>query len=126
MIFESSSFHSLLLLKPKIRLKNFFVVRACVKNFPLLFSSLTPNSLFVKEEEEQKQKLFCGMLLRRSKRSSSYYLLRRIALAAKGEQSRCGIVGRSSSFSCSRFLTTGGIDDGEDDHDELQHHHHRL
>ena len=24
---------------------------------------------------------------------------------------------RSSSFSCSRFLTTGGIDDGEDDHD---------
>lgn len=60
------------------------------------------------------------MLLRRSKRSSSYYLRRRIALAAKaakGEQSRCGIVGRSSSCSCSRFLTTGGIDDGEDDHD---------
>ena len=60
-------------------------------------------------------------MLRRSKRSSSsYYLRRRIALAAKGakgEQSRCGIVGRSSSCSCSRFLTTGGIDDGEDDHD---------
>ena len=59
-------------------------------------------------------------MLRRSKRSSSSYLRRRIALAAKGakgEQSRCGIVGRSSSCSCSRFLTTGGIDDGEDDHD---------
>ena len=56
-------------------------------------------------------------MLRRSKRSSSSYYLRKIALAAKGEQSRCGIVERSSSFSCSRFLTTGGIDDGEDDHD---------
>ena len=55
-------------------------------------------------------------MLRRSKRSSSSYLLRRIALAAKGEQSRCGIVGRRRSFSCSRFLTTG-VDDGEDDND---------
>ena len=56
-------------------------------------------------------------MLRRSKRSSSSYLLRRIALAAKGEQSRCGIVGRSSSF-IRRVRTTGGGDnDGEDDHD---------
>ena len=72
------------------------------------------SSLFVKEEDKNKD------MLRRSKRSSSSYLRRRIALAAKaakGEQSRCGIVGRSSSCSCSRFLTTGGIDDGEDDHD---------
>lgn len=102
---ESSSF-SLLLLKPKIRLKNFL---SCVREkFSSLFSSFT---------KKNKNKSFCGMLLRRSKRSSSYYLLRRIALAAKGEQSRCSIVGRSSSFSCSRFLTTGGIDDGEDDND---------
>ena len=56
-------------------------------------------------------------MLRRSKRSSSSYLRRRIALAAKGEQSRCGIVGRSSSF-IRRVRTTGGGDnDGEDDHD---------
>ena len=101
---ESSSF-SLLLLKPEN--SNFAAGR---------LSFWTPVFLtFFTKKNKNKD------MLRRSKRSSSsYYLRRRIALAAKaakGEQSRCGIVGRSSSCSCSRFLTTGGIDDGEDDHD---------
>ena len=116
---ESSSF-SLLLLKPKIRLKNEFARTTTVFLGPPFFLSCVRekfSSLFSSFTKKNKNKSFCGMLLRRSKRSSSYYLLRRIALAAKGEQSRCSIVGRSSSFSCSRFLTTGGIDDGEDDHD---------
>jgi len=102
---ESSSFSLLLLLKPEN--SNFAAGR---------LSFWTPVFLtFFTKKNKNKD------MLRRSKRSSSYYLLRRrIALAAKaakGEQSRCGIVGRSSSCSCSRFLTTGGIDDGEDDHD---------
>lgn len=100
-----SSFSLLLLLKPEN--SNFAAGR---------LSFWTPVFLtFFTKKNKNKD------MLRRSKRSSSYYLLRRrIALAAKaakGEQSRCGIVGRSSSCSCSRFLTTGGIDDGEDDHD---------
>jgi len=101
-----SSFSLLLLLKPEN--SNFAAGR---------LSFWTPVFLtFFTKKNKNKD------MLRRSKRSSSSYYLRRrrIALAAKaakGEQSRCGIVGRSSSCSCSRFLTTGGIDDGEDDHD---------
>lgn len=102
---KARSSFSLLLLKPE-NSSNFAAGRLS------FWTSCFPHFLSKKNKNKD--------MLRRSKRSSSYYLRRRIALAAKaakGEQSRCGIVGRSSSCSCSRFLTTGGIDDGEDDHD---------